>query len=71
MMCTFFLLFFFFVVFFGHDVYCNFVRACVRTYVPAYVSARPAWERVESVWLRTSDVCNNWLRASIGLPGNE
>ncbi len=46
------------------------VRTCIRTYVR--VSARPAWERVKSVWLGTSAVWDlrscaaaGWLRTSV------
>ncbi len=63
----------------GHDVY--YLRACVRAYVRStylrahvrvrtYVSARPAWERVKSVWtwlgMGTSavwDLMGGWERA--------
>ncbi len=40
------------------------VRAYVRMYVRACLSARPAWERVKSVWLGTSAdwVSDGWLR---------
>ncbi len=30
----------------------------MRARVPAYVSARPGWEQVKSVWLGTSAACD-------------
>ncbi len=46
----------------GHDVYCTCVRACVRTYVPAYV-------RVGEACLGASDVSVAGNECSLGSDG--
>ncbi len=49
------------------------VHACVHACVPACVprTCVRTYVRVGEACLGTSEVCNNWLRASRGLPGNE